>query len=99
SISPGSATDGSTCPSGWACQDVGNPSLTGGQTASGTTWTIKAGGGDIWSNSDQFHYISKTVAGDGTVSGRVTAAPNTDPNAKTGVMLRGSSDATAAYYY
>jgi hypothetical protein len=99
SITPVSASDGSTCPTGWTCQDVGNPSLTGGQTASGTSWTIKAGGSDVWSNSDQFHYISKSIAGDGTVSGRVTAAPNTDPNAKTGVMLRGSNDATAAYYY
>ena len=99
SITPGSASDGSTCPSSWTCQDVGNPALAGGQTATGSSWAIKAGGGDIWGNSDQFHYISKPVAADGTVSGRVTAVPNTDTSAKTGVMLRGSNSATAAYYY
>jgi len=98
SNAPVSASDGSTCPSSWTCQDIGNPNLVGGQTNSSGTWTVNAAGGDIWNNSDQFHYIYQTVPGDATVSAEVTSVQNTDDNAKAGVMLRGSNSATAAFY-
>src|SRR5262249_21274048 len=36
------------CPTGWACEDVGFPTPAGSQTLSNGTWTVQAGGGDMW---------------------------------------------------
>jgi outer membrane protein assembly factor BamB len=86
------------CVTGWACTDIGNPLLSGGQTLNNGTWTVVGAGGDIWGTADQFHLVSQSLSGDGTVSGHVTAQTNTDPWAKTGVMLRASLDPGAVYY-
>lgn len=86
------------CPSGWSCADVGNPTPAGAQSLSGSTWTIQGGGGDIWTTSDQFHYVWQSLAGDGTFSARVTSQTNTDPWAKAGVMLRQTTDPGSPAY-
>jgi regulation of enolase protein 1 (concanavalin A-like superfamily) len=86
------------CPAGWTCRDIGNPDIAGSQSVSGGTWTLKGAGGDIWGESDQFHYAWQSISGDGTVSAHVTSQLNTDPSAKTGVMLRSSTDPGSAYY-
>ncbi|MEY9967468.1 outer membrane protein assembly factor BamB [Streptacidiphilus sp. MAP12-16] len=92
------AVSANPCPSGWSCQDVGNPALVGDQTLTGGSWTVKGAGGDIWGNGDQFHYVWQPVTGDSTVSAQVTSQSNTNASAKAGVMLRGGTDAGAAYY-
>jgi outer membrane protein assembly factor BamB/regulation of enolase protein 1 (concanavalin A-like superfamily) len=97
-ITAAAASSAHACPSGWGCQDIGNPALVGDQTLSGGTWTVSGAGGDIWSTGDQFHYVWQTVAADATVSADVTAQTDTDPSAKAGVMLRGGTGAGAAYY-
>jgi len=86
------------CPSGWSCGDIGYPSLLGNQSLNGNTWTVQGAGGDIWSVSDQFHYIWQSLNGDGGVSAHILSQTNTDPWAKAGVMLRQGTDAGAAYY-
>src|SRR5499427_7665249 len=86
------------CPTAWSCADIGGATPAGGQTLSGTTWTVQGGGGDIWATSDQFHFVSQPLVEDGTVSARVVAQGNTDPWAKAGVMLRQSADPASAYY-
>jgi len=86
------------CPSGWSCGDIGYPSISGSQSVSGNTWTVQGAGGDIWSVSDQFHYVWQSLNGDGGVSARILSQTNTDPWAKAGVMLRQSTDAGSAYY-
>src|SRR5207253_2898724 len=48
------------CPSGWSCADVGSPTPAGSQSLSSGTWTIQAGGADIWGTSDQFHFDWQT---------------------------------------
>ena len=88
----------STCPSGWSCGDIGTPTLAGSQSLSGGTWTIQAGGNDIWFASDQFHFVSQTLAANGSVSARIISQTYTDPWAKAGVMLRQSTDPGSAYY-
>jgi outer membrane protein assembly factor BamB len=82
----------------WTCGDIGNPTPGGSQTTSGGTWTVQAGGSDIWNRSDQFHLISQPLAGDGVVSARVASQTASDPWAKAGVMLRQSSDPASPYY-
>src|SRR6185437_171691 len=86
------------CPSGWSCSDVGAPDLKGGQTINGNAWTIQGSGYDIWYADDQFHYVRQTLPGDGSVSAHVISQTNSDPWAKAGVMLRGSTDPGAPFY-
>ena len=37
----------SPCPSGWNCQDIGNPALVGNQSLSSATWTAQGAGNGI----------------------------------------------------
>lgn len=86
------------CPAGWSCADIGNPTPAGTQSESNGTWTVQAGGADIYGTSDQFHYIWQSLAADGSVSAQVTSQTNTSSNAKAGVMLRLSSDPGSPFY-
>jgi len=94
----GTAPPPPSCPGGWSCGDIGSPTLVGGQSLSGSTWTIQAGGTDIFGMSDQFHFVWQTLAADGSVSARVVSQTNTSSWAKAGVMLRQSSDPGSPYY-
>jgi hypothetical protein len=86
------------CPSGWSCGDIGGPALAGSQSLSSGTWTIQAGGTDIFGTADQFHFVWQPLAADGSVRAHVTSQTNTSGWAKAGVMLRQSSDPSAMYY-
>ncbi|ADB63555.1 hypothetical protein Htur_4783 (plasmid) [Haloterrigena turkmenica DSM 5511] len=68
--------------------------VTSGTAAAATIITIRGGGADIWSTADAFHYYYDNVSGDFDVQVRNTALENTDPNAKTGIMIRESLDPT-----
>jgi hypothetical protein len=79
-------------------EDIGNP-IPGSATENNGVYTIQASGTDIWSNSDQFHFLHQSMTGDGEISVRVDSIGNTDANAKAGVMMRASTAANAAYAY
>jgi hypothetical protein len=87
------------CPSNWSCADIGNPALAGSQSLNGGTWTVLGAGNDIWSVADQFHFVSQSLAADGSVSAHILSQTNTDPWAKAGVMMRHSTDPGSAYYF
>jgi outer membrane protein assembly factor BamB len=95
SIPPPSAAG---CPTGWSCADVGGALPAGSQTLTSGTWTLQAGGGDIWDVADQFRYVSKSLTADGTISAQVSSQTNTDPWAKAGVMVRATADPGSPYY-
>jgi outer membrane protein assembly factor BamB len=86
------------CPAGWSCADIGAPALAGTQSLSGSVWTIAGGGSDIWGSGDHFHYVWRSLAGDGTLSEHVTSQTNTSTWAKAGLMLRLSTDPSAPFY-
>src|SRR5436305_7329494 len=86
------------CPAGWTCADIGSPTPTGSQSVSNGTWTMQAGGADIYGTADQFHYVWQQFIGDGSVSAQVLSQTNTSSNAKAGVMLRLTSDAGSPFY-
>jgi outer membrane protein assembly factor BamB len=86
------------CLAGWACADIGSPTPAGTQSFSNGTWTVKAGGADIFGTADQFHYVWQTLAGDGSVSAQVVSQTNSSSNAKAGVMLRLTSDSGSPFY-
>ncbi|MES2660977.1 MAG: cellulase family glycosylhydrolase [Verrucomicrobiota bacterium] len=84
-------------PAGWISQNIGSPGLVGNATVSGGTWTVSGGGSDIWGNTDQFQFASRTLRGDGSVIARVNSVGNTSGWAKSGVMIRSDATAGAAY--
>jgi outer membrane protein assembly factor BamB len=86
------------CFSGWTCGDIGNATPGGSQSASGGTWTVQGGGGDIWGTSDQFRYVWQGLPGDGGLSARVASQSNTNAWAKAGLMIRQDPGAGAAEY-
>ena len=52
------------------------------------TYTITARSGDIWGQSDSFHYVFKQLSGIGSIIAKVESATNTNASAKIGVMIR-----------
>ncbi len=78
--------------SGWNNRDIGSPSSPGSASYDTGTgkWTVTADGNDIWENSDNFHYVYKSLIGDGQLTARVVnmLGPGTDVWAKAGVMIR-----------
>src|SRR5262249_41368915 len=68
--------------------DVGGVGVKGSSSVSGSTYTVKGSGVDIWHTSDSFQFDSQALTGDGTITAHVVSQTNTDPWAKSGVMFR-----------
>ena len=91
------AAGSSPLPSPWADADVGSPAVAGSAWYSNGVFTVNGGGADIWGGTDQFNYVSQPLTGDGSIVARVTSQTNTDPWAKSGVMIK-QSTATGTNY-
>ena len=70
--------------------DIGAPAVRGSASFSGGTYTITAGGRDIWDRADEFHFVYQPLTGNGEVIARVASIVNTHRWAKAGVMIRES---------
>src|SRR5574339_821244 len=87
-----------TLPAGWTSQDIGT--ATGGSASSdGSTTTVVGGGANIWGTADAFHFASRAVSGDFTLTARVAAFDPLNEWAKAGVMMRESTAANARNAY
>ena len=76
----------------------GNPASVGSFIEGPTgTFTMTAGGVDIWNTADEFHYAFKTLTGVGTIEAQVLSVQNTDPWAKAGVMIRETLEAGSPF--
>jgi hypothetical protein len=96
----GSASVTVTLPSGDAfgqSSDVGSPGLAGSYSRAGSTYVVKGGGADIFNSSDQFHFVYRTLDGDGQIVARVVSVQNTNASAKAGVMFRESLNANSRH--
>jgi hypothetical protein len=71
---------------------VGDPSQPGSAAVNNGTYTIKASGSDIWNDTDHFHYVYRPLSGDGEIVARILSLGQTDGWAKSGVMIRASTD-------
>jgi len=86
--------------SGWTDVDVGGPSPVGsGSTTSGGTFTLTAGGVDIFGAADQFNYAYLPLSGNGTITARVVSITGGggDVNTKGGVMIRETLTGTSTH--
>ena len=61
------------------------------------TYTMTAGGADIWDEADEFHYAFKQLSGVGSITAKVESVENTDNWAKVGVMIRETLDAGSRF--
>ena len=84
-------------PAPWLNQDIGTVDVAGTASESGGTFTISASGADIWSTSDEFHFVHQSWTGDLQLTARVATIGNTNVWAKAGVMIRESLDANSAF--
>jgi len=75
-----------TIPSPWKFDDIKDNKAS--VTSENNIYSIESGGADIWGTSDQFAFLNRGVVGDNFISARVISQANTDPWAKTGLMLR-----------
>ncbi len=84
--------------SAWTSADLGNPAPPGSASL-GDVITLRAAGADIWGTADAGHFLSQPAAGDGEFVCRVLSLENTNPWAKSGVMLRQDASAGSANCY
>ena len=75
-------------PAGWASADIGAVGVSGSATYMNGTLRIDGSGRDIWGSSDEFHFVYRTMTGDGSVTARVNTLEAVDAWTKAGVMMR-----------
>ena len=68
----------------WVGGDIGTTGRTGSYSLSGSTFTVKGAGADIWGNADAFQFVSQPFTGDGSITARVVSQTNTNVWAKAG---------------
>lgn len=84
-------------PAPWVDRDIGAPAIAGDATYASPTFTITAGGSDIWNTSDQFHFVYQAITGDVDLRARVDDVVPASTWSKAGVMIRASLSANAAH--
>lgn len=81
---------------GFTAANIGN-NVGGSTTYNSSTgiYTVVAGGLDIEGTSDNFHFLYKTLPGDGRITARINSVTNTHEWTKVGVMVRQNTAANA----
>ena len=80
--------------------DVGAPAIAGSAAYDPATqsYTLTAGGTNMWLDRDEFHFLWKRMQGDFIVRTRVEfLGPGVDPHCKAGWIVRPNLDASAPY--
>ena len=80
----------------WSSQDIGNVNKAGSFVQGNDVLLAKGSGSDIWYTSDSFHFVYKTLKGDGSLTAKVDFMDNTASWAKAGLMIRESIDADSS---
>jgi len=82
-------------PAPWIFNDINESE--GSAMFENKTFTIKAGGSDIWGQSDQFGFLNMDASNSQSVSARIKSQINTDPWAKSGLMYRETATASSSF--
>ena len=81
-------------------EDIGNPKLKGSvvYNKADQTYTVTAGGANMWANADQFHFLWKKIKGDFMITATVRfAGKGTDPHRKIGIIARNNLNNDSRY--
>jgi regulation of enolase protein 1 (concanavalin A-like superfamily) len=97
SVAASGTTLASASTTAWTSADVGAVGVAGSMSQSGTTFTVRGSGADIWGNADAFQFVHQKLRYNGEVIARVASLTNTNGWAKAGVMIRGDLTSGAAY--
>jgi regulation of enolase protein 1 (concanavalin A-like superfamily) len=81
-----------TAPALWSTGDIGAVSPAGSTTNGGGMFLMAGSGADIWGSADAFHFSYRTLAGDGSITARVTTLEAVHAWTKAGVMMRETLD-------
>jgi hypothetical protein len=76
--------------------DIGDVGAAGSVAVSETDTRVSGAGADIWGTADAFNYYYSGLSNDGGMFARVVSLDNTSPFAKAGIMIRASTDPSAA---
>jgi hypothetical protein len=68
--------------------DIGAVAAAGSTGHSGSVFTVRGSGADIWAAADEFRFAYQALSGDGEITARVDSLTNTDVWAKAGAMIR-----------
>ncbi|MEH6447823.1 MAG: calcium-binding protein [Oleispira sp.] len=77
-------------PAGWKNENIGLVWRSGRVSVSGSQYEVTGSGADIWLLADSFHYVYRSLSGDGEIVTQVNGLSNTHEWAKAGVMIRES---------
>ncbi len=77
-------------PTSWSEEDIGLPSIDGSAAEVKGIWTVAGAGEDIFGSSDQVGFPSRPIAGDSSISAKLTSFTGTNPWVKAGLMYRDS---------
>ena len=83
-----------------ASADIGSPAITGSTTydAVAQTYTMSAGGANMWLARDEFQFAWRKMAGDFTVRTHVAfVGAGVDPHRKIGIIVRKGLEADSPY--
>jgi hypothetical protein len=78
----------SAIPAPWKGEDIGDVGLPGSSGRTRTTFQIKGSGGDIWGQTDGFHFLNRPVRGDLEMVVRLASMERPNQDAKAGLMFR-----------
>lgn len=76
--------------------DIGDVGASGSAVERDTV-SVFGSGSDIWGTTDSFNYFYANLINDGRLYAQINYLDNTNPFAKAGVMIRASSDPSAAH--
>jgi len=91
---PSTTTPG--LPPPWRSLDIGNVGLRGSAGLSNNIFTVRGAGSDVGGSADSFHFAHLPAVGDCEIVARLTTLSNTSSSAKTGVMIRESTNSNSA---
>ena len=77
--------------------DIGDVGAAGGIGVSDVDTRVSGAGADIWGTADAFNYDYTSLSNDGAMYARVLSLDDTSPFAKAGIMIRASTDPSAAH--
>lgn len=78
-------------PGPWKGEDIGMVGVPGGSGRARSNFQVRGSGGDVWAESDAFHFLHRPVTGDVEIVARLATLERTNGDAKAGLMFRESN--------
>jgi regulation of enolase protein 1 (concanavalin A-like superfamily) len=75
-------------PSPWTNDDVGAVGMAGSASPTTSGITVRGSGADVWGTADGFHFVYRTLSGDGQIIARIGSLTRAHASTKAGVMMR-----------